>query len=275
MRLEGAAKPSLALTARLALYPVPCFCLLPNPPSYHFPLLLLFIPQSALQPGEPTGQATLLILDRINDLAPILMHDTTYEGLTIDLLDHTPGLVRPPPLHGAADVLMLCLCALAALLSTCQPFLPPNSGPTAKTMLDDRDSVWQQHRTLNWNHVVESLSNAARKLNAQEMELEAVRRVAVPAAAVSWPSPLGHSLHVLLDSKRRRKETAKAATSGNHLPQENSTGRGPRSGWRRRPLHLNTTSSTPLPLSSLYPDIFAAHHHDEGNHSGVQGTAAH
>jgi hypothetical protein len=37
--------------------------------------------------------ATLLIVDRVDDIAPALMHDLTYGSLIVDMLDHDPCTV--------------------------------------------------------------------------------------------------------------------------------------------------------------------------------------
>jgi hypothetical protein len=38
--------------------------------------------------------STLLIVDRVDDVAPALMHDFTYSSLVVDLLNHDPCSVR-------------------------------------------------------------------------------------------------------------------------------------------------------------------------------------
>ncbi len=59
--------------------------------------------------GLETSQspATLLIVDRVDDIAPALMHDFTYSGLVVDMLNHDPCSVS-----GKRGCLLdkLCVC---------------------------------------------------------------------------------------------------------------------------------------------------------------------
>lgn len=49
--------------------------------------------------------ATLLIVDRVDDIAPALMHDLTYGSLIVDLLSHDPCTVRV-----VAVLIYCCVC---------------------------------------------------------------------------------------------------------------------------------------------------------------------
>lgn len=57
--------------------------------QYHLPHVLTIV-AGVLRPGEPSEPATVIIVDRVDDLAPALLHDITYSCLVTDLLDHEP-----------------------------------------------------------------------------------------------------------------------------------------------------------------------------------------
>lgn len=77
----------------------------------------------ALRSGEPPEPATVIVVDRVDDLAPALLHDTTYSCLVTDLLKHTP----------------------------CMPFLHTYKKKTGErvekeVLLDESDPVWRSLR---------------------------------------------------------------------------------------------------------------------------------
>ena len=43
-----------------------------------------------MRPEEPPEPATIIVLDRVDDLAPVVLHDITYTCLVTDLLEHDP-----------------------------------------------------------------------------------------------------------------------------------------------------------------------------------------
>lgn len=93
----------------------------------------------------PSDPATVLILDRIDDLAPALIHDTSYTSLLIDLLGREP----------------------------CTPFDFSYSTKAGKTinkevMLDETDPVWRNVRYDDMGTVVEAIEDGVRACNARE-----------------------------------------------------------------------------------------------------------
>lgn len=80
----------------------------------------------ALRPNEPADRATLLIVDRADDIAAALMHDGSYSGQLVELLHHRP-------------------CSLLTF-----KYKPKKDKPfeTAEVMLDESDPLWRNLRCV-------------------------------------------------------------------------------------------------------------------------------
>lgn len=97
--------------------------------------------RGVLRPGEPSEPATVIIVDRVDDLAPALLHDITYSCLVTDLLDHEP----------------------------CTPFHYSyrKSGQVIErdVLLDDSDPVWRLLRYEDMGAVIDAVDEGVRKGN--------------------------------------------------------------------------------------------------------------
>lgn len=94
-----------------------------------------------LRPGEPSEPACVIVVDRVDDLAPAVLHDITYSCLVTDLLDHEP----------------------------CTPFHYSyrKGGATIEkdVLLDDSDPVWRMLRYEDMGTVIDGVDEGVRKGN--------------------------------------------------------------------------------------------------------------
>lgn len=96
-----------------------------------------------LRPGEPPEPATVIVVDRVDDIAPALLHDITYACLVTDLLDHEP----------------------------CTPYRYSyrKGGNTVEkdVLLDDTDPVWRMLRYEDMGAVIDAVDEGVRQGNAR------------------------------------------------------------------------------------------------------------
>lgn len=98
----------------------------------------------ALRPNEPADRATLLIVDRVDDIAAALMHDGSYSGQLVELLHHRP-------------------CSLLTL-----KYKPKKDKPTFETaeiVLDEADPLWRNLRYEPYFTFVDAVRDLGRMLN--------------------------------------------------------------------------------------------------------------
>ena len=93
--------------------------------------------------GGPTEPATVIIVDRIDDIAPAVMHDLTYSCVLTDLLDHEPNT----PFH----------------------FEYTKGGMRVEkdVLLDDADPVWRSLRYEELPAVMQATEDAFRQMKAR------------------------------------------------------------------------------------------------------------
>jgi Sec1 family len=94
-----------------------------------------------LRSGEPPEPATVIVVDRVDDLAPAVLHDITYTCLVTDLLDHEP----------------------------CTPFhFRYRRGENyieRDVLLDDNDPVWRLLRYEDMGAVIDQVDEGVRMAN--------------------------------------------------------------------------------------------------------------
>jgi len=93
--------------------------------------------------NEPLEGATVIVVDRVDDLAPLLMHDVSYEGLVVDLLDHTPA----SPFHYS--------------------FKKAGTVIEKDVLLDESDPVWRHLRHEDMGAVIDTVDEGVRAANAR------------------------------------------------------------------------------------------------------------
>ena len=86
--------------------------------------------------GSPNEPAIVLVIDRVDDLVPALLHDVTYQSLVSDLLDHEP---TTPFKH---------------------TYTRNGIKITKDVMLDETDPVWRLIRNDDMGTAMESLEDA-------------------------------------------------------------------------------------------------------------------
>jgi hypothetical protein len=93
--------------------------------------------------GGPTEPATVIIVDRVDDIAPAVMHDLTYSCVLTDLLDHEPNT----PFH----------------------FEYTKGGVRVEkdVLLDDSDPVWRSLRYEELPAVMQATEDAFRQMKAR------------------------------------------------------------------------------------------------------------
>jgi hypothetical protein len=93
--------------------------------------------------------STLLIVDRIDDIVPVLIHDFSYSGTIVDLLDHDPVL---PYLYKYVD----------------------NRGKKQEmeVMLDETDCVYQELRHLEIIEISKKIEFELEQRNKKKLNLE-------------------------------------------------------------------------------------------------------
>jgi hypothetical protein len=100
--------------------------------------------RAPLRPGEPPEPAVLIVVDRVDDLAPALLHDIAYSTLTTDLLDHEPGT----PFHFEYK---------------------RKKELVAKTvLLNETDPVWRNLRHEDMGTVIDAVDDGVRAANARD-----------------------------------------------------------------------------------------------------------
>lgn len=91
---------------------------------------------SSKRSGSPNESAVVLVLDRVDDLVPALLHDVTYQSLVSDLLDHEP---TTPFKH---------------------TYNRNGIKITKDVMLDETDPVWRLIRNDDMGTAMEALEDA-------------------------------------------------------------------------------------------------------------------
>jgi hypothetical protein len=93
--------------------------------------------------GGPTEPATVIIVDRVDDIVPAVMHDLTYSCVLTDLLDHEPNT----PFH----------------------FEYTKGGVRVEkdVLLDDSDPVWRSLRYEELPAVMQATEDAFRQMKAR------------------------------------------------------------------------------------------------------------
>ncbi len=91
----------------------------------------------------PPEAATVIVVDRVDDLTPAVLHDVTYQALVTDLLDHEPAT----------------------------PFTYSYTKGGVRVekdvLLDETDPVWRQLRNEEMGTVMETVDDAVRAANAR------------------------------------------------------------------------------------------------------------
>jgi Sec1 family len=113
-----------------------------------------------LSPGEPAEPATLIILDRMDDVASALLHDVTYSSLVVDLLHHVP--TTPLLFDYKAK-------ASASSASSGQPA----ASKKYECLLDEADPVWRSLRYEEMASILDATDELARCMRARESRRKA------------------------------------------------------------------------------------------------------
>ena len=92
---------------------------------------------------------TLLIVDRIDDIVPALIHDFSYSSLIVDLLDHDPVL---PYLYKYIDI--------------------KNKKKEIEIMLDERDCIYQELRHLEIVEISKKIESELKGINKKKLNNE-------------------------------------------------------------------------------------------------------
>jgi hypothetical protein len=94
--------------------------------------------------NEPPEAATVIVVDRVDDLAAVLLHDVSYESLVVDLLDHVP--------------------------STPFRYSYKRGGQTVDkdVLLDESDPVWRNMRHEDMGTVIDTVDQGVREAKARE-----------------------------------------------------------------------------------------------------------
>lgn len=98
--------------------------------------------------GEPTEPATMIVVDRLDDIAPALLHDTTYSSLVMDLLHHEPSTPLDFKYKGKRD----------------------DAKVSYEVLLDEDDPTWRRIRYLDMPDVMNKMGELFERMRERQAE---------------------------------------------------------------------------------------------------------